>query len=270
MPQPTKFAFFVDGSNLFGSMKHLDLQIKNYEAFYLHIMRCAVETWHHSLIPNTAPLTQLRRVYWYEVGAIDDWDLSSSQTISFIEKQFNSARLIKAEFAAQAGKKLGTKDQSLVAKQAWEDFWIECKSWYQDKLQVLEGMKKFHHAVLTSTDFIDIRAVAHWKVNFVERSLAEKGLDTALAVDMVALQSNYDVAIVISGDADNLPGVQYVQEQNKMVGVVEFIKGTPPEHRGKATSNRLKLKADFVVQIFESDLLKDKVAVRPAVAVVTT
>jgi uncharacterized LabA/DUF88 family protein len=79
---------------------------------------------------------------------------------------------------------------------------------------------------------------------------------------MVALRENYDLAIVISGDADNLPGVQYVQEQNKMVGVVEFIKGTPPESRGKATSNRLKLRSDFVVQIFESDLLKDKVAVK--------
>ena len=263
MSLPIRFAFFVDGSNLFGSLKHLDLQIKDYESeFYLHIMTCAVETWKLSLSPPTAPMTQMRRVYWYEVGAIDDWDLESPQTQIFVQNQFNASRLVKADFMAAAAKKLATKDQSIVAKQAWEDFYTECKAWYMDKKETLSGMKRFHYGVMSGTDFIDIRAVAHWKVNFVERSLAEKGLDTALAVDMVALRDNYDIAIVISGDADNLPGVQYVQEQNKMVGVVEFIKGTPPEAKGKATSNRLKLRSDFVVQIFESDLLKDKVAVR--------
>jgi uncharacterized LabA/DUF88 family protein len=204
----------------------------------------------------------MRRVYWYEVGAIDEWDLDAPQTRAFIQTQFNSARLVKADFMANAGKKLATKDQKQIAEQAWADFYSECKSWYQDKKNTLDGMRRFHYGVMSGTDFIDIRAVAHWKVNFIDRGLSEKGLDTALAVDMVALRENYDVAIVISGDADNLPGVQYVQEQNKMVGVVEFIKGTPPESRGKATSNRLKLRSDFVVQIFESDLLKDKVAVK--------
>jgi uncharacterized LabA/DUF88 family protein len=263
MSLPIRFAFFVDGSNLFGSMKHLDLQVKDYEAFYLHVMKCAVETWRHSLSPPNPPMTQLRRVYWYEVGAIDDWDLDSLQTQAFIQTQFNSARLVKADFMAQAAKKIPSKDQRAIAKQAWEDFYSECKAWYQDKKETLSGMKRFHYGVMSGTDFIDIRAVAHWKVDFVDRSLSEKGLDTALAVDMVALRDNYDIAIVISGDADNLPGMQYVQEQNKMVGVVEFIRGTPPELRGKSTSNRLKLRSDFVVQVFESDLLKDKVAARP-------
>jgi len=243
-------------------MKHLDLQVKEYELFYRHVMKCAVETWKNSLIPPTAPMTQLRRVYWYEVGNIDEWDLESAQTQAFIQTQFNTSRLVKADFMAQAAKKITQKDQVAVTKQAWEDFYSECKTWYQDKKETLSGMKRFHYGVMSGSDFIDIRAVAHWKVDFVARSLSEKGLDTALAVDMVALRDNYDVAIVISGDADNLPGMQYVQEQNKMVGVVEFIRGNPPELRGKSTSNRLKLRSDFVVQIFESDLLRDKVAAR--------
>ena len=260
---PIRFAFFVDGSNLFGSMKYLNLQVKDYEPFYLHIMRCAVDTWRHSLHPNTAPTTQLRRVYWYEVGAIDDWNLALPQAKSLIKEQFDAAKLVKAGFMAQAAKKLDTKDQCKVAEQAWDDFYVECSAWYEDKKETIAGMKRFHYGVMSGTDFIDIRAVAHWKVDFINRSVTEKGLDTALAVDLVALRDNYDVAIVISGDADNLPGVQYVQEQDKMVGVVEFIRGNPPENKGKATSNRLKLKSDFVVQVFESDLLKDKVAQRP-------
>jgi uncharacterized LabA/DUF88 family protein len=265
MSSVTRFAIFVDGSNQFGSLKHLNLQVDNYEMFYRHVLQCALEVWRHSLIPNAAPIAQLRRVYWYEVGAIDEWDLDSSKTQNYIKVQFNSpsSKLVKSGYLAKVGKASGGQTGSALSELAWNEFFTDIKTWYEGKKETLSGMKRFHYGVMSSTDFIDIRAVAHWKVDFANKSLAEKGLDTALAVDMVALRDNYDVALVISGDADNLPGVQYVQQENKMVGVVEFIKGSPPESKGKASSNRLKVKADFVVQVFETDLLKDKVASRP-------
>src|SRR3712207_8832405 len=49
------------------------------------------------------------------------------------------------------------------------------------------------------------------KVDLLHHTLNEKGLDTSLAVDMVALQDTYDVALLISGDADGIPGINYVK-----------------------------------------------------------
>jgi uncharacterized LabA/DUF88 family protein len=95
----------------------------------------------------------------------------------------------------------------------------------------------------------------HWKVDLLKRAVFEKGLDTRLAVDMVTMVKNYDVALLVSGDADNIPSMDYVKARGKHVGVVEFLGGYPPEKKGGSFSSRLKLTADFIVQIYEMDLI---------------
>ena len=67
----------------------------------------------------------------------------------------------------------------------------------------LERKKWFYHGVQAATDFVEIRQEGHWKVDLLHHTLNEKGLDTSLAVDMVALQDTYDIALLISGDADD-------------------------------------------------------------------
>ena len=116
----------------------------------------------------------------------------------------------------------------------------------------------FYHGVQRDTDFIDVISTARWKVDFFSRSVSEKGLDTALAVDMVTKLNNYDVAVLISGDADNIPSINHVKANDKTVGVVEFLEGYPPKERGKQSSSHLKLAADFVVRIYEMDLVQKK------------
>jgi uncharacterized LabA/DUF88 family protein len=48
---------------------------------------------------------------------------------------------------------------------------------------------------------------------------AEKGVDAALVTDLLSLawQRAYDVAVLVSGDADYIPAVEYVQEQGLKV-----------------------------------------------------
>ena len=68
-------------------------------------------------------------------------------------------------------------------------------------------MNEFHYAVAASTDFIEVRKVGHWKVDFLEKRIDEKGVDTSFAVDMVTRVPAYDVALLISGDADSISSV---------------------------------------------------------------
>ena len=100
-------------------------------------------------------------------------------------------------------------------------------------------------------------------MNFLHKWVEEKGLDTSLAVDMVALQDNYDVAVVMSGDADGIPSICHMKSRDKHIAAVEFVNGSPPENKGRLFSSRLKEHADSVIRIYETELLRLKIGTRP-------
>src|SRR5690349_3640259 len=142
------------------------------------------------------------------------------------------------------------------------DLFSETREWYEGKRRALERKKRFYHGVQAATDFVEIRQEGHWKVDLLHHTLNEKGLDTSLAVDMVALQDTYDIALLISGDADGIPGINYVKGRSKHVGVAEFRRGAPADFPTKGASSRLKIAADFVVQVYEADLIRRNLAYR--------
>ena len=59
-----------------------------------------------------------------------------------------------------------------------------------------------------------------------------------------------------------IPGITYVKSKSKHVGVVEFRRGSAEDFPVKGASSRLKIAADFVVQIYEADLIRRKLAYR--------
>lgn len=124
-------------------------------------------------------------------------------------------------------------------------------------------MRRFHQGVRVGTDVIDVYEHGHWKVDFLHKWVEEKGLDTSLAVDMVALQDNYDVAVVMSGDTDRIPSIRHMKGRGKHIAAVEFVNGSPPENKGRTFSSRLKEHADFVIRIYETELLRLKIGTRP-------
>jgi uncharacterized LabA/DUF88 family protein len=215
-------------------------------------------------IRGDVPAAQLRRVYWYVVGAIDEWDLADPKAQAHLRDRFDADHEYKTSYLERAGKKLAGEPQSKIEAEAWAMCFAELQEWYERKCQALEKMKRFYHGVRTRTDFIDIVECGHWKVDFFNRSVSEKGLDARLAVDMVALMDNYDVAVVLSGDADSIPSINHVKRRDKQVATVEFVGGYPPEKRGRGFSSRLKLSADLVVRIYESDLVNTEAARKAA------
>lgn len=258
-----RFAFFVDGSNLFGCLRDMGLLVDDYQPFYRHIFDRAIEYWRDIAGVSEGCPAQLRRVYWYVIGSMDEWDLSDPNSQGHLRDRFDADKDVTRIYMALAGQTLPGKPQPEIAKEAWAMCFRDLKDWYGRKCETLEGMLRFQHAVRDSTDLIDIISCGHWKVDFVHRSLTEKGLDSRLAVDMVALADNYDVALVLSGDADSIPSINYLKTRNKHVGAVEFISGYPPEKRGRSFSSRLKLVADFVIRVYEMDLVSRGVAKQP-------
>jgi hypothetical protein len=64
----------------------------------------------------------------------------------------------------------------------------------------------------------------------------------------------------VSGDADSIPSINYLKGRNKHIAAVEFVSGYPPEKRGKNFSSHLKLAADFVVRVYEMELVTKGIA----------
>jgi uncharacterized LabA/DUF88 family protein len=241
----------------------MNLEVDDYEALYGYVFREAYATWATATNETDRVAARLHRVYWYAVGAIDDWDLSLPQSQTALRNAFSRDREVRDSWLAITGKSNpGLAGQALEDK-AWASCFADFRQWYDGKRRILEGMRKFHQGVRIGTDLIDVNELGHWKVNFLHKWVEEKGLDTALAVDMVALQDNYDVAVVMSGDADSIPSIRHMKSRGKHIAAVEFVNGSPPETKGRTFSSRLKEHADFVVRIYETELLRLKIARRP-------
>jgi len=71
---------------------------------------------------------------------------------------------------------------------------------------------------------------------------AEKGVDVKLAVDLVvnAYKDNYDIAILVSNDADFIPAINEVLALNKKVYYVGFPK-MKSYHLNKVCSKTIKI-----------------------------
>lgn len=151
-------------------------------------------------------------------------------------------------------------EQAAVAKEAWGMCFSDLRVWYEKRRDLVNGFRRFYYGVRATTDFIDIIDCGHWRLDLLEQGVCEKGLDTRLAVDMVTLDGSCDMAVLLSGDADNIPSLDYVKRRGKHVAVVEFLAGYPPEKKSAHASSRLKVAADFVIRVYEMDLVQKNVA----------
>jgi len=259
----TRFALFVDGSNLYGAIKAMNIDVKDYEKFYKYIYKESVELWRSVTLQEPLDSVQLRRVYWYTVGTIDQWDLSLQKSKDSLRSAFSKDRGIHSFWLENIGRASSSLNPAELEEKAWLACFDDFKLWYEEQKRILEGMKGFYSMIRASTDLIDIIEKGHWKVNFLHKSVEEKGLDTTLAVDMLAFQENFDVGMIVSGDADAIPSIKHLKERNKYIAAVEFVNGSPPETKGRTFSLRLKAHADFVLRIYETDLVKLKLEQRP-------
>jgi len=249
---------FVNGSNLFGTFKHLEVFVDDYEALYRYIFSQAVEGLRSTVNAPTPTPIRLVRVYWYVVDSMDEWDLGSMRSRQYLHERFVEDREVRSRWLTEAARVNAGRgmDPTRLEQTAFAMCFDDFKNWYEKKQSILSGMNRFYHAVESASDFIDIRRCGRWKVDLLHKNITEKGLDAGFAVDLVSFQQQYDVALLVGADTDGIPGLDYVKAAGKQALVVEFNRGNRPESRAKPAATRLKLTADYVVPIYETDLLK--------------
>lgn len=252
----TRFAIFADGSNLYGSLSRtLGVEVTDYERLFRRIFSDCANTWKTSSILGQEPTCQLTRVYWYVIGAIDEWDIKNPRTEASLHSLFEGrdASDLRSGYLARAS----ASNPDLTTAQAQQKAFSLCMSdfegWYSRQNERLRRMRSFYCAVRNRTDLLDIIECGRWKIDFLSRRVIEKGLDTQLAVDMLDLIDTYDIAIVVSGDADSIPSIRYAKRQGKQVIAVEFR----DDRQSSLYSSQLKTTADIVIQLRHSDLIHE-------------
>lgn len=102
--------------------------------------------------------------------------------------------------------------------------------------EVMERQKRFFHA-LEEMGF----EVVDRPLRKRDDNVTEKGVDIALAVDMLSLgfQNAYDVAILVSGDADFIRAIEVVKYLGKRVEVAMFRNNLSSDLKRKADKSIL-------------------------------
>ena len=142
--------------------------------------------------------------------------------------------------------------------------------WYRRERNYFERLREqVFENIQRRTDFLEFRYVGQYQVHplrahrieqredgeitYLGVQVGEKGVDTGIAVDMIAKMSNYDAAILVSGDADFLPVVGYLKDNLKYVYQFSVAKGVPPSIR--YLSPYLRGKVDCFASFNEVELL---------------
>ena len=254
---PIRTAVFVDGANFRANLRDFSFRSPDqmyrrdfsleerhfdWKGFFAGALAKFDEVtgWEHRLI----------RVHWYNAASISPWIASERRRQEW-------ARQVVSRHPEIEGL---TPEE--VIDLAYR--WYRAERDYFERLreQTFEGIQR-------RTDFLEFKYVGQYQVrplqeyiiqqrengriNYQGTRVGEKGVDTGIAVDMIAKMPNYDAAILVSGDADFLPAVGYLKDNLKYVYQFSVAKGVPPSIQ--YLSPYLRGKVDCFASFDELELL---------------
>ena len=247
---PLRTAVFVDGANFRANLRNLAsgrgymLEERHFDwkRFYDGVIQKFDQAtgWNHRMI----------RVHWYYAETMSPWayseDYAHNQAQRIVEKHSEISNLTPHTVVNLA------------------------RRWYDNERKRFERLREVtFENIQRETDFLEFKYVGQYQVRPFEvhrieqnedsevtyfgKQVGEKGVDTGIAVDMIAKMPYYDVAILVSGDADFLPVVGYLKDHLKHVYQFSVAKGVPPSIR--YLSPYLKGRVDCFAAYNEKELL---------------
>ena len=255
---PLKTAVFVDGANFRANLRNFSFQSSppmgnrsyqleerhfNWKKFYQGVLEKFDQAtgWNHQLI----------RVHWYSSASISPW-------VSPVEEQRFAQSVV-----TQHPEVSGLTPQKVITL---------AQEWYERERSYFERLREeVFENIQRQTDFLEFRYVGQYQVHplrpyriqenpdgtiiYLGTQVGEKGVDTGIAVDMIAKMAHYDAAILVSGDADFMPVVGYLKDNLKYVYQFSVARGVPPSIQH--LSPYLRGKVDCFAWYDEVELLRE-------------
>ncbi|MBD3286586.1 NYN domain-containing protein, partial [candidate division WOR-3 bacterium] len=195
-----KTVVFIDGENLHYNLRSFEFREEHSKPFHLLPQYINWEKFFKALLDKINDGSNIKhflhRIYWYVIERISAY------------REPGSDKLTRAVRKCQELSKTKIVDSEKVQELA--------KEWHSTLSEKIRHRRDALHTVLqTHTDFLQFKyvgklAVDPFKVRRCETDSSEptgyaydgtihseKGVDIALAVDMVSLASDYDVAVLV-------------------------------------------------------------------------
>jgi len=249
-----KTVIFVDGENFRNNLRHFGFQSTpphptnpTYELEERHFLWREFfadiidkfdtsTTWQHRLV----------RVYWYYAASISPWKENQRRAQQIVNKYSSTINLTIGDVHRLA------KEWYARERRYFEKLREEVFSNIQNKTGFLE-FKYVGQYVVRPYQVYKLESHPQHGITYLGYQQGEKGVDVGIAADMIEKMPHYDVAILVSGDADFLPAVKYLKEHLKHVYQFSLAKGVPP--RIEYLSADLKGYVDCFAYFDEVDLL---------------
>jgi uncharacterized LabA/DUF88 family protein len=230
--EPLRTVMFIDGRNLkynlaafqFHSLGQEESEVERpyrldekhflWQEFFLGVIKKF----------NTATGHEYRliRTYWYNAEKIRPFEINKRQIEAILEANHDKFPDLTENEVIKLGQQWYEKERAIFERA---------------KEQIYEGIQR--KVAFLEFKYTGEYVVSPFKTYRLEKQPdgsylyqgtreGEKGVDVGIAVDMIAKMNSFDVAILISGDADFIPLVCYVKDALKNVYQFSLAQGIPP------------------------------------------
>jgi hypothetical protein len=205
---------FVDGENLRFTIVNLFEKFKQHE--YLP-QKASWGDFFDFLVSQVSSEGERVRTYWYVIRFLDffpykfpDADQKPDKLRAILFKDNHLKKLLEG---------LEGDDLTIKMKEI-----VESLKKRKDKMGLrFDGWTEIQNIISTQHEAIEFRRAGAIRYNLFDKSLGgEKAVDVKLAIDLLMLREIYDIAVIVSGDQDNVPAVQAVKDFGKKVVNVAF------------------------------------------------
>jgi uncharacterized LabA/DUF88 family protein len=190
---------------------------------------------------------KLLRCYWYVIDELtfnSEFTRPEFQQLPMDDRLSYFRKHAKSKFGSHADGTLSTPVKAACADR--------CLKHLKDNLNEIrtreESWKRAQASIQHSTNRLQFQ---RFGFNFVDLDSlnfrGEKGVDVKLAIDLVTLKDTYDLAVLVSGDADYIPAVVAIKGLGKHVISIDFLK--EDGHYLPGGARRLKEQTDFSVSL---------------------
>ena len=228
---------FVDGENLRHSI--CDLFDTDFDPADYLPRNAEWEQFFDHLVKQTGASCRLR-TYWYVVEQIDFWPyrIPMNDPVK-LEKVVRSFKPLNDELARISP----ASKEARVYELAYE---LQRRE--RQMKRRFDGWRVFQEGIEKHCDFVEFRREGSIRYDLFRQRLGiEKSVDVKLATDLLELRQIYDIAIIVSGDADYVPAVKAVKDSGKRVVNVTFR--TRNNHLLPGGARRLNLASDSTIEM---------------------
>ncbi|MFP4475164.1 MAG: NYN domain-containing protein [Desulfatibacillaceae bacterium] len=213
-----KVCIFIDGENFRYAICDL---FPEFDATDYLPKKARWSDWFDNLVNQVTRKTSFKtervRTYWYVIEDIDFFPYKFPR----VEYEADTLQRLLCKYPPYRAELEQLSDDTLYNRM--REMVSDLRGRQHEMRKRFDGWTKIQNAISWTHDAVEFRRAGSISYDLFTNDFGkEKAVDVKLAVDMINLRDNYDIALLVSGDQDYAPAVQAVKDFGKKVVNVVF------------------------------------------------